>query len=324
MIGKVTAAVRLMRPAQWVKNVFVFAAWVFGVRYDAPEAFDQFLHAAGAFGIFCMLSGAVYAFNDLLDYREDAHHPTKRHRPVASGAISPGLAGVLAVLLAAGGSYAALQLPQGFAGTAVAYLLLNVIYSLWGKQRMLLDVILIAIGFVLRALAGAEAIEVEVSAWLVVCTFTLCLFLGFGKRRCEIAVMKTNERASSHRSTLSDYTPELLMQLLSATGAMAVMTFLLYTLDPNSPSPLLVFTTPLVFYAIFRYAMVISRGERTGPTDVLIKDRPFLATAILWTLLTLCLVFFQDKGIDRHLPKLRYPWATTGETSKSQNVEKSK
>lgn len=308
MFGKVLAAIQLTRPAQWVKNIFVFAALVFGVRPADPEAVPKLLCAAAAFGIFCLLSGAVYAFNDLLDYREDALHPTKRHRPVARGALSPALAGLVAVLLAAAGSYAALQLPEGFAVTAVAYLLLNVVYSLWGKQRMLLDVIFISIGFVLRALAGAEAIEVRVSAWLVVCTFTLCLFLGFGKRRCEIAVMKTNERASSHRATLSEYSPELLTQLLSATGAMAVITFLLYTLDPNTPSPLLIYTTPLVFYAIFRYAMVISRGERTGPTDVLIKDRPFLATAILWTLLTLCLVFFQDKGIDRHLPKLRYPW----------------
>jgi len=302
------APFKLIRPAQWVKNVFVLAALVFGVQADDPDFADKVIEALAAFGIFCMLSGAVYAFNDLLDYKEDALHPTKKHRPVASGAISPAGAGVIAVGLAAAGAYLSLQLAPGFALTAVSYLILNLFYSLWAKRRALLDVIIISIGFVLRALAGAQAIEVEVSAWLVVCTFTLCLFLGFGKRRCELAVLGTNTEAAKHRASLSEYSLELLSQLLSVSGAMAVITFLLYTLDPNTPTPRsLVFTTPLVFYAIFRYAMVISRGERTGPTDVLIKDRPFLITAILWTLLTLGLIFAKDHEINRYLPKLRYP-----------------
>ena len=302
------AAIQLTRPAQWVKNVFVFAALVFGVKLDAPEAVEPILYSLAAFVIFCMLSGAVYAFNDLLDHKEDTLHPTKRHRPVASGAISPATAGCIAVLLSAAGSVLALNISQGFALTAVGYLVLNLFYSLWGKKRVLLDVILIAIGFVIRALAGAQAIDVPVSAWLVVCTFTLCLFLGFGKRRCELAVLHADGQAANHRATLSEYTIELLTQLLAVTGAMAVITFLLYTLDPSNPSPhSLVFTTPLVFYAIFRYGMVISRGDRTGPTDILIRDRPFLATAVLWTLLTLILIVFEDRGIERFLPPLRYP-----------------
>lgn len=302
------AIVQLTRPAQWVKNVFVFAALVFGVRWTDPHAFRAVLDASTAFVIFCMLSGAVYAFNDLLDWKEDAQHPTKKHRPVASGAISPTTAGLVAILLAAIGAIASLLLPRGFVVTAMVYLILNLVYSLWGKQRVLLDVILIAIGFVLRALAGAQAINVEVSAWLVVCTFTLCLFLGFGKRRCELAVIQNNEKAASHRATLSEYSLELLAHLLAVTGAMAVITFLLYTLDPSTPSPRsLVFTTPLVFYAIFRYAMVISRGDRTGPTDVLINDRPFLVTAVLWTLLTLALILLKDQGLGSYLPPLRYP-----------------
>lgn len=305
MLRTLRAIIQLMRPAQWVKNVFVFGALVFGAK---REDADAILLALSAFVIFCMLSAAVYAFNDLLDYREDAKHPSKKHRPVASGVISPFLAGVIALVLAGAGVLVSLAMPQGFVLPVGVYLLLNLLYSLWGKRQPLLDVILIAIGFVLRALAGAQAIEVPVSAWLVVCTFTLCLFLGFGKRRCELAVLQTNEKAKSHRSTLSVYSSELLTQLLAVTGAMAVITFLLYTLDPYAPTQhLMVFTTPLVFYAIFRYAMVISQGERTGPTDVLIRDRPFLFTAILWTLFTLVLIFFQDRGIKNYLPTLRYP-----------------
>jgi 4-hydroxybenzoate polyprenyltransferase len=303
MLRRVLAAVQLVRPAQWIKNVFVFAALVFAKQGEL----QPLLRAVEAFGIFCLLSGAVYALNDLMDAREDARHPTKRLRPVASGRLSPLAAGVIAVALAAVGTWTALAMPRGFAVTAVSYLLLNLFYSIWGKHRVLLDVILIAIGFVLRALAGAQAIEVEVSAWLVICTFTLCLFLGFGKRRCELAVMQNKDDAVAHRATLASYTPELLTQLLSTTGGIAVITFLLYTLDPSSPSPRsMVFTTPLVIYAIFRYAMVISRGQRTGPTDVLIRDRPFLLTAVVWTLITLGLMFHGD-WIERYLPALRYP-----------------
>ncbi|HUN80325.1 MAG TPA: decaprenyl-phosphate phosphoribosyltransferase [Phycisphaerae bacterium] len=304
MLQKARAAILLLRPAQWVKNLFLFAALVFGPKRGQTAAI---IAAAEAFGIFCLLSGAVYAFNDLLDYREDAHHPTKRNRPVASGRISPGQAGLIAILCAAFGTFVSLRLPPGFAVTAVAFLILNFVYTVWGKHRVLVDVIMIAIGFVIRALAGAQAIDVEVSAWLVVCTFTLCLFLGFGKRRCELAVIDNGVTARSHRATLALYTPDLLNQLLSVTGGGAVITFLLYTLDPTTPSPhSLVFTTPLVFYAVFRYASVIERGERTGPTDVLIKDKPFLVTAIAWTLITLGLIAYGPK-IERFLPKLRYP-----------------
>lgn len=308
MTRTIVAAFKLMRPAQWVKNVFVLAALVFGVRPGDPSAFEKLLLALGAFGVFCMLSSSVYAFNDLMDYREDAEHPTKKNRPVASGVISPVLAGFIAVFLAAGGSFLALQFPRGFALTAVGYLLLNLFYTLAGKKMVLLDVILIAIGFVMRALAGAQAIEVPVSAWLVVCTFTLCLFLGFGKRRCELAVIANQEGAVRHRATLSFYSLELLTLLMAVSGAMAVITFLLYTLDPtNTSTPhSLVFTTPLVFYSIFRYALVIAGGKVTGPSDVFIHDRPFLVTALLWVVITVSLIMYHSE-IEKYLPNIRYP-----------------
>ncbi|HKQ49248.1 MAG TPA: decaprenyl-phosphate phosphoribosyltransferase [Phycisphaerae bacterium] len=303
MLRTIIAAIQLLRPAQWVKNVFVFAALVFGHRRTDPDAL---LLALAAFAIFCTLSGAVYAFNDLKDYREDRLHPTKRRRPVATGAISPVTAGVIAVLLAIAGMAASLRLPAGFALTAGAFLALNLVYTFWAKHRVLLDVILIAIGFVLRALAGAQAINVEVSAWLVICTFTLCLFLGFGKRRCELATMETNGQAALHRRTLAHYNPAILGQFLATSGGMAMITYLLYTLDPATTYHSLVFTTPLVFYAIFRYATVIELGEHTGPSDILVKDRPFLVTAIAWAVITLLLVLYGER-IERYLPPLRYP-----------------
>lgn len=302
------ASIRLLRPAQWVKNVFVLAALVFGVRPTSPNAFDALCAAIEALGIFCMLSSSVYAFNDLMDYREDALHPTKKFRPVASGAVSPMLAGVISIGLATLGCLAALQLPRGFALTAVSYLILNLFYSLAGKRMVVLDVIIIAIGFVLRALGGAQAIEVPVSAWLIVCTFTLCLFLGFGKRRCELAVLEAGGKASKHRATLASYTPEILSLFLAVSGAMAVTFFLLYTLDGSNPTPrTLIFTTPLVCFAIFRYALVITRGQLTGPTDVLIRDRPFLVTAVVWVVVTMGLIVY-DKQVSPYLPILRYPY----------------
>lgn len=305
MLKTVSAHVRLLRPAQWVKNVFVFAAWGFSdKRWEAAA----FLTAWVAFFSFSLLSSAVYAFNDLRDWREDARHPTKRTRPVASGALSPAAAGFDAVLLTIGGLLIAWRLPVGFLLTALVYVGLNLCYSLGAKRLVLLDVILVAIGFVLRALGGAEALQVEVSAWLVICTFTLCLFLGFGKRRCELAMLDGPGEAANHRATLARYTPELLNQLLSVTGGLAVITFLLYTLDPYTARSFrpLVFTTPLVFYAIFRYAMLIERGEHPGPSDILIGDRPFLVTAVVWLLLAGAIVY-RGKQIEPYLPKLRWP-----------------
>ncbi len=304
MLRTIRGALTLIRPPQWIKNVFVFAGLVFGAKLEDPEAV---FNSVVAFVIFCALSGAVYAFNDVLDAAEDAHHPTKKNRPIPAGVVSRHAALLLAAALAILGSIASWTLlPQTFFATAMAYLGLNLFYTLWGKHRVLLDVILIAIGFVLRALAGAEAVQVEVSVWLVICTFTLCLFLGFGKRRCELAVIQDPEKAASHRQTLLFYTPTLLTQLLATTGGIAVITFLLYTLDPNAPARAMVFTTPLVVYAVFRYAMVIEQGRLTGPTDVLIKDRPFLATAVIWTVLSLLLLYRGDR-IEDFLPRLRYP-----------------
>ncbi|MCK6485141.1 MAG: decaprenyl-phosphate phosphoribosyltransferase [Phycisphaerae bacterium] len=305
MTGTIGDHVQLLRPAQWVKNVFVFFALMFSDRRGEPEALGQ---ALIAFFSFSLLSSAVYAFNDIRDREEDAQHPTKRNRPLARGAITVAAAGAICAVCLIGGLALSATLPATFMTTVVTYLVLNLFYTLGAKKVPLLDVILVATGFVLRALGGAQAISVEVSAWLVICTFTLCLFLGFGKRRCEIAMInEAGGVATKHRATLAHYTPELLNHLLSTTAMLAVMTFVLYTLDPHTARfRALFFTTPLVLYAVYRYAMVIEGGKRTGPTDILIRDKPFFATCIVWTVLAVLIVNWGPR-IERYLPVLRWP-----------------
>jgi 4-hydroxybenzoate polyprenyltransferase len=244
-------------------------------------------NAVLAFVAFCLASSAGYAFNDVLDRERDRHHPTKRNRPVASGAISPSAALAVSAAAALGAVLiSVLLLPRFFWVTIVGYWVLTALYSFVLKQVLILDVIVISVLFVIRALAGALAVQVGVSPWLAVCTFMLCLFLGFGKRRCELVLIGNMEDAGSHRRTLQNCTTDLLNHLLSSSGGMAIITFLLYTMDTTTASPFprhcLLYTIPLVVYGIWRYAMLIETGKLTGPTDVIINDRPFLVTVLLW------------------------------------------
>jgi 4-hydroxybenzoate polyprenyltransferase len=284
---------RLLRPADWVKNTFVFAALAFGAKLHDPHAIQLSL---AAFVVFCLASSAGYILNDILDRERDQAHPIKRNRPIASGAVCVRDAVIVAAVLLAGASGICVSLlPTGFAAIAGSYLALTMLYSVALKFRMLLDVITIAMLFVLRALGGAFAVDVAPSPWLVVCTFMLCLFLGFGKRRCEVAMLGDSDTLLAHRPTLIRYTPDLLNQLLSTTGGIAIITFLLYTLD-TTPTPFvnkhqLVYTLPLVVYGVFRYAMLIELGKATGPTDLILKDPPFLVTVLLWTGLTLFILY---------------------------------
>lgn len=281
------AYLRLIRPADWIKNTFVFAALVFGAKVTDPDAVKLSL---AAFIAFCMASSTAYVFNDLLDRERDRHHPIKKNRPLASGQVSPVEAVVLIVaLLGVAAAISLGLLPRQFVFVVGMYLALNLAYSTFLKHRMLLDVITIAILFVLRAIAGAVAIGVPISEWLLICTFMLCLFLGFGKRRCEIAtISESGGGTEHHRPTLVRYTPDLLNHLLSTSAGIAIVTFLLYTLDPRSSSVFmkekhrLMYTLPLVVYGIYRYAMLVELGKASGPTDLIIKDKPFLATVVLW------------------------------------------
>lgn len=289
--------IQLLRPPQWIKNVFVFAALVFGAKRGDPAAAG---HAFLAFAVFCLASSAGYAFNDVLDRERDQHHPVKRERPVARGAVSVPAAILLSLLCGlAAVSVAFLWLPKLFLVTVLAYWLATMTYSVWLKHLLILDVVTIAMLFVVRALAGAVAVEVRISPWLMVCTFMLCLFLGFGKRRSEIAAIHDADTAGTHRATLRGYNLELLNHLLSSSGGMAIISFLLYTMDTGTPSDFpkqyLLYTIPLVVYCIWRYASLITTGERMGPTDIIISDRPFQLAVVLWCVLAGILVAWGDR-----------------------------
>jgi 4-hydroxybenzoate polyprenyltransferase len=306
------AYLRLLRPPQWIKNVFVFAGVAFGNKLLGPDGvlWDSVLVAWLAFIAFCAASSVTYILNDIVDREQDRLHPTKSKRPLASGEVTvPAAIGLAVTLLAAMGLVLVFGLGDRpvCGGIIVGYLALNLFYSFAAKRVIILDVITIAVGFVLRAYAGAEAVDVFVSPWLIVCTFTLCLFLGFGKRRCELAVIGDDSDAAKHRPTLAEYTPEVLTTGLNISAGLAIVTFLLYTVDPLPPAPFdkakLMYTLPLVVYGIFRYLMLIGSGRITGPTDVIIRDRPFLLTVLIWVLVAQMIVLNTkppptDAGLD--------------------------
>ncbi|NOX58721.1 MAG: decaprenyl-phosphate phosphoribosyltransferase [Planctomycetes bacterium] len=274
---------RLMRPSQWIKNIVVLAGPAFSLHL-----FD--IRVPIVFAAFCLIASASYVLNDLADCEADKVHPVKKNRPLASGVVSPNGAAVLSLVLL----ILAIVISHFWLRAMVTYILLSyfvliLAYSFLLKKHPIIDVIIIAVGFVLRAVAGAEAVAVLVSPWLIACTFTLCMFLGFGKRRCELAILTNKADAEAHRPTLLRYTPELLNHLISVSAGIAIMTFLLYTMDfnPRIPHPpfakeLLLYTLPLVAYALFRYAMLIETGRFSGPMQIVQKDMPLLVTGLIW------------------------------------------
>lgn len=285
---------QLLRPTQWIKNVVVFAGPAAGLKLSSLVSCKQ---AFIAFAAFCLTASATYAINDVLDREADAAHPTKRNRPIASGVIRPAAAIAIALLLVAAAlTTTMLTLPRGVTAVLITYFLMTLAYSTYLKKQVILDVIVIASGFVLRAWAGALAVGVIASDWLIACVFTLCLFMGFGKRRCELAMIGNVDQAGQHRKTLVRYTPDLLTHLITVSAGIAVITFLLYTLDTsNVSSPFqkhhLFYTLPLVVYGIFRFAMRSEMGIHTGPTDIVLKDRALLATILLWAVIALCIAY---------------------------------
>ena len=287
----IPSLVRSVRPEQWTKNLIVFAALLFGQKLLDPEAVAR---SAAAFAIFCVLSGVVYLVNDLFDQDADRQHPTKRFRPIASGELSTSAAKAWAGALAAGALGAALWLSPAFAGVAAAYLLLFAIYSRWLKHIVILDVLSIAIGFVLRTDAGAAAIDVPVSDWLLVCTMLLALFLGLAKRRHELTLLAGS--AADHRRILNEYNPYLLDQMIGVVTASTLMAYIIYCTNPETIERFgtrnLVLTVPLPIYGILRYLYLVHRRDGGGnPSELLITDRPLLICVALWGLVTATVIY---------------------------------
>lgn len=283
----------LLRPHQWVKNVFVFAGIVFAGRLTDAAALRA---SVLGFVLFCVVSSAIYILNDIRDREEDRLHPRKSKRPIAAGEVGVGAAAGLSLALLVLGLGGSLALDREFFWVIGAYFLLQVAYNLFLKQAVILDVIALGIGFVLRAVSGAVLIHVDISPWLILCTFTLCLFMGFSKRRCELNVLENGtNQAGRHRKTLALYTRDLLNHMTTLTGGIAIVSFMLYTVDQRTPTPFekhyLIYTIPIVVYAIFRFALLVEHGLVDGPTDVLLRDRPFQAAIVLWTLAACAVVY---------------------------------
>jgi 4-hydroxybenzoate polyprenyltransferase len=276
--------VRALRPDQWLKNTVVFAALIFARRFTDPESI---LSTIATFVLFCGISSAVYLINDISDLQADRLHPRKSRRPIASGQVSVLLAGWAAAVLAIGSLWLAWLLSPGVALVLGSYLLLNLAYSTWLKRVVILDVMTLAAGFLLRAVAGAVVLHVEISDWLILCATLLSLFLGFCKRRNELAVLA--DRAGEHRSILREYSFPFLDQMISVVTASTLVAYCFYTLSPQVEdklgTPYLPLTIPFVLYGIFRYLyLVYQRDEGGNPTRVFYTDRPLLVDVALWAL----------------------------------------
>ena len=284
--------VRLLRPSHWLKNGFVFAALVFARKVTDAEAV---VRAAGAFAAFCLASSAIYALNDVVDRREDAQHPSKRLRPVASGAVGVGLAVGLSVVLASVGVGLALVVGRAFAATVGAYLVLMLAYVAGLRRVAILDVLIIASGFVIRAYAGGVAIHVEVSYWLLLCTLTLSLFLGFAKRESERMVL--GETASATRPLAwSVYSRETLAHMMTVSAGLAIVTYMLYTVSERTIREVVhhewMFITVLpVIYAVFRFYHMAITGRAGDPVDVVRRDPAFVVALVVWLAMVAGLLF---------------------------------
>lgn len=279
-----------LRPHQWTKNLFVLAALAFSKHlFDG----DAVVRASAAFVVFCALSGGVYLINDLVDLERDRLHPSKQQRPIASGALPARTARAAAAALIALGLAASWAIGPGFLVCAAGYFGLNLAYSYGLKNVVILDVLAVAIGFVLRPVAGALAIGVVFSDWLLVCTILLALFLALAKRRHELVTLPD---AASHRAILAEYSPYLLDQMIAVVTASCLTAYAFYTLAPETVAKYrterLALTIPFVIYGIFRYLYLVHRKEQGGsPSDVLLTDRPLLAATVLWGLVVVLIVY---------------------------------
>lgn len=284
------------RPWQYTKNLILFAGLVFSRHLLDPGYLGRSLLA---FASFCVLSSAVYVLNDLVDLERDRVHPDKRTRPLASGRLSRGAGIAYGLVLLVGGG--ALALPPGreFALTAALFLLLNLAYSFLLKDVVVLDVMAIALSFEVRAIAGVEALKpldpgIEISPWLLVCTLFLALFLGFGKRRHELSLLK--EGAAGHRTTLGEYSERFLDMLIAIVTAATVLAYAIYTVAPETVDKFhttgLVYTIPFVIYGIFRYLFLVFERQTGGnPSRLLLTDPPLYLTILGWVAAVLWIVY---------------------------------
>lgn len=281
---------RAMRPKQWSKNVFVLAALVFDLKLLVPEFLGKSL---AAFVIFCAVSSAVYLINDLADIEKDRQHPVKRNRPLASGELSPRTAVIAALLLVGLSLPLAFWLDPEFMAIVAGYFVMMILYSFWLKRIVLIDVLTVAGGFVLRVVAGVVLVNTaRFSPWLYLCMVLLALFIAISKRRHELVLLQGN--ANAHRSIFEDYSLPLLDDMTRMVTACTAMAYSLYTFSaPNLPqNHAMMLTTPFVYYGLFRYMYLVHiKNEGGEPEDLVLKDRPLLATVVLWGLVVVLVLY---------------------------------
>jgi 4-hydroxybenzoate polyprenyltransferase len=281
---------KTMRPKQWTKNVFVFAGLVFDGQLLQVGPFIQTLIG---FILLCFASSTVYIINDIADIEEDKQHPKKRQRPLASGRLSIRVAGIATTVLGVATLALSFFLNRWFGALVLTYILINLLYSFRLKHVPIIDVFIVASGFVLRVGAGVMLITVErFSPWLYVCTTLLALFLGFGKRRAELSLLA--DKANTHRKVLDGYTISFLDQLIIIVSATTIMAYSLYTFTAENllGNQLMMLTIPFVVYGIFRYLYLIHVEDAGGaPDEVLLTDIPFFTTIIGWGLLVMLILY---------------------------------
>jgi len=287
-----SALLNTMRLRQWTKNGFVF----FGLVFDKQLFLrDPFLRTLAGFFLFCFMSSAVYLLNDIFDIEADRNHPEKKHRPLASGNLSIGVAWGAAIALVLVALPLAYLLAPVFSFILAAYLIINILYSRWLKHVPILDVLIISSGFVLRVGAGVTLITVErFSPWLYVITTLFSLYIGFGKRRAEMNLLAQD--AASHRKVFDGYTLPLLDQYITIVSGMTIVTYSLYTFfAENLPANhSMMLTIPFVVYGIFRYLQLIQTGHAAGaPDEVALKDRPLQVTVLMWVL-SVIVIFYRS------------------------------
>ncbi len=284
--------IKLLRPQQWIKNIFLFAGLIFSLHfYNASSVLINIY----AFFIFCFLSSGSYILNDIVDYKQDHIHPTKSKRPIAAGSIKRGVGGVIAFVLVFISLVIATRINLHFFLICLGYVVMMAIYSIWIKQIIFLDILFVSIGYVLRAIAGALAIKVEISSWLLLCTLLLALFIVVSKRRTEIIAL--GESAIKHRKILAHYSIDLLNQMIAIVTSACIISYCLYTLAPETIAKFhtknLIYTVPFVIYGIFRYLFITYKKTETDiPEKVLITDLPLQICLVAW--IAVCLLILTN------------------------------
>ena len=268
---------RLLRPKQWTKNVFVFSGLIFSQNILNPPLFAKTFQA---FILFCMISSCVYIINDLVDIEKDKLHPTKKYRPLVSGDVNKRVAIIILsclMLLSISGSFA---LDFKFGLIILSYFIINTLYSIKLKHIVIIDIMIISVGFVLRAISGAVVINVEISPWLLICTVFLSLFLALSKRKNELIVLEDN--AKNHRKILGDYSIDLIEQMLPVVTSCAIISYALYTFT-GARTNIMMITIPFVIYGIFRYQyLTYKKGFGGRPESAFFCDKPFIINVLSW------------------------------------------